>query len=68
MRQALDDLMYRHVLPADAERIAGEQLDSEIESSRSPGTNAWCRRAVAEYVAPAPDPVSAGVDGFGSRD
>ncbi|MFH8533241.1 hypothetical protein ACH4GE_33015 [Streptomyces tendae] len=68
MRQALDDLMYRHVLPADAERIAGEQLDSEIESSRSPETTAWCRRAVAEYVAPAPDPVSAGVDGFGSRD
>ncbi|MEU0287458.1 hypothetical protein [Streptomyces sp. NPDC006147] len=64
IRQALDDLMYRHVLPADAERIAGEQLDSEIESTRSPATTAWCRRAVAEYVSPAADPAAAGVEGF----
>lgn len=64
VRRALDDLTYRHLLPADAERIAGEQLDTEIEAQRSPGATAWARRAVAEYIAPAPDPVAAGVDGF----
>ncbi|MFD8335630.1 hypothetical protein ACFV42_23665 [Streptomyces solisilvae] len=64
VRHALDDLMDRHLLPADAERIATEQLDSEIESTRVPEVTAWCRRAVAEYIAPAPDPVAAGVDGF----
>ncbi|MGW5043040.1 hypothetical protein ACWEQK_33355 [Streptomyces parvulus] len=64
VRHALDDLMDRHVLPADAQRIAGEQLDSEIESTRSPATTAWCRRAVSEYISPAADPVADGVEGF----
>ncbi|WP_186779881.1 hypothetical protein [Streptomyces salinarius] len=68
IRQALDDLMGRHVLPADAERIAGKQLDSEIESVRSPGTTAWCRRAVSEYVLPAADPAAAGIEGFRRQD
>ncbi|MFF9632888.1 hypothetical protein [Streptomyces fradiae] len=66
IRHALDDLMNRHLLPADAERIAGEQLDREIESTRSPEATAWCRRAVAEYVSPAPDPAADGIDGFRS--
>ncbi|MEU3633026.1 hypothetical protein [Streptomyces fradiae] len=60
--------MERHLLPADAERIAGEQLAREIESSRSPATNAWCRRAVAEYVSPASDPAAAGVGGLRPQD
>lgn len=64
IRHALDDLTTRHLLPADAERIAGAQLDSEIEANRAPEATAWCRRAVAEYVTPAPDPVAAGIDGF----
>lgn len=68
VRHALDDLMYRHLLPADAERIANEQLDGEIEAERAPDVTAWCRRAVAEYVAPALDPVAAGVDGFRLQD
>ncbi|NUU22092.1 MAG: hypothetical protein HOV68_11350 [Streptomycetaceae bacterium] len=66
IRYALDDLMDRHVLPADAERIANAQLDSEVEAQRAPHVTAWCRRAVAEYVTPAADPVAAGVDGFGT--
>jgi hypothetical protein len=52
--------MECHFLPADAERIANEQLDGEIEASRAPGVTAWCRRAVAEYIAPTSDPVAAG--------
>lgn len=64
VRHVLDDLMDRHLLPPDAERIAGEQLDAEIEASRAPDVTAWCRRAVAEYIAPTPDPITAGVDGF----
>ncbi|WP_331756642.1 hypothetical protein [Streptomyces sp. NBC_01568] len=64
VRHAIDDLMYRHLLPADAERIAGAQLDAEIEATRSPATTAWSRRAVAEYVAPVADPVAAGIEGF----
>ncbi|MFJ3726629.1 hypothetical protein ACIPYQ_29275 [Streptomyces sp. NPDC090045] len=68
VRHAIDDLMYRHLLPADAERIAGAQLDTEIETTRSPDTTAWCRRAVAEYVAPVADPVAAGVEGFRPQD
>ncbi|WP_167519045.1 hypothetical protein [Streptomyces chryseus] len=52
------------MLPVDAERIANEQL-SEIEASRAPDASAWCRWAVAEYVAPAPEPVAAGADVLG---
>ncbi|MGI5205114.1 hypothetical protein ACQEU6_26495 [Spirillospora sp. CA-108201] len=36
----------------------------EIEAQQAPEATAWSRRAVAEYIAPAPDPVAAGVDGF----
>lgn len=68
VRHALDDLMDRHLLPPDAERIAGEQLDSEVENTRSPATTAWCRRAVTEYVAPAADPAAVGVEGFRPQD
>jgi hypothetical protein len=68
VRHALDDLMDRHLLPADAKRIANEQLDGETEARRAPDVTAWCRRAVAEYIAPAPDPVAAGVDGFRPQD
>ncbi|MFD8386172.1 hypothetical protein ACFV2X_48030 [Streptomyces sp. NPDC059679] len=68
VRHTLDDLVDRHLLPTDAERIANEQLDSEIESTRAPEVTAWCRRAVAEYIAPTPDPVTAGVDGFRPQD
>lgn len=68
VRHALDDLTARHLLPADAERIAGAQLASEIEAERTPEVTAWCRRAVAEYIAPAPDPVAAGIDGFRPQD
>ncbi|MDP4511735.1 hypothetical protein [Nonomuraea turcica] len=70
LRHALDDLTARHLPPADAERqrIAGAQLDSEIEAERAPNVTAWCRRAVAEYLAPAPDPVAAGIDGFRPQD
>lgn len=68
IRHALDDLMDRHLLPPDAERIAGEQLDSETESTRSPATTVWCRRAVAEYVSPAADPAAAAVEGFRPQD
>ncbi|MEV4441326.1 hypothetical protein AB0K09_20340 [Streptomyces sp. NPDC049577] len=68
VRHALDDLMYRHLLPADAERIANEQLDSEIEARRAPGVTAWARRAVAEYISPAADPAAVGVDGFRPQD
>lgn len=64
----LDDLMDRHLLPPDAERIANEQLDSEVESTRAPGVTAWCRRAVSEYVSPAADPAAAGIDGFRPQD
>ncbi|MCB5910356.1 hypothetical protein [Streptomyces pinistramenti] len=55
IRHALDDLTDHHLLPADAERLANEQLDSEAEADRPPEVTAWCRRAVAEYIAPAPD-------------
>lgn len=58
--------MYRHIVPADAERIANIQLDGEVEAERRPSVTAWARRAVAEYITPAPDPVAAGVDGFAS--
>ncbi|MEU8943554.1 hypothetical protein AB0C97_36800 [Streptomyces goshikiensis] len=68
VRHALDALMYRHLLPADAVRIAGAQLDTEVEATRSPEVTAWCRRAVAEYAAPAADPVAAGVEGFRPHD
>ncbi|MFK0113980.1 hypothetical protein [Streptomyces sp. NPDC091217] len=68
VRHALDDLIGRHLLPPDAERIANEQLDSEIEAERAPGVTAWCRRAVAEYIAPAPDPASVGIEGFRPQD
>ena len=64
IRHALDDLTDRHLPPADAEHIAAVQLDTEIESERAPEVTAWCRRAVAEYLTPAPDPVAAGIDGF----
>ncbi|PZG19909.1 hypothetical protein [Nonomuraea aridisoli] len=64
VRHALDDLTTRHLPPADAERIANVQLDSEIEAERAPHVTAWARRAVAEYLVPAPDPVAAGIDGF----
>ncbi|MFI8265549.1 hypothetical protein [Streptomyces sp. NPDC085665] len=64
----IDDLMYRHLLPADAVRIAGEQLGTEVEPTRSAATTEWCRRAVAEYVAPAVDPVAAGAEGFCPQD
>ncbi|WP_331731386.1 hypothetical protein [Streptomyces sp. NBC_00073] len=64
VRHALDDLMHRHLLPADAAAIAGAHLDTEIEATRSPAATAWCRRAVAEYVAPVADPVAAEVEGF----
>lgn len=63
IRHALDDLTERHLLPADAERIAHEQLDTEIEAQRSPEVTAWCRKAVAEYVHPAPDPAAVGIQG-----
>ncbi|MFG2623230.1 hypothetical protein ACGFXC_37050 [Streptomyces sp. NPDC048507] len=68
VRHAIDDLMSRHLLPADAVRIAGEQLDTEVEAQRAPEVTAWCRRAVAEYVAPVADPVAAGVEGFRPED
>ncbi|MEU9070972.1 hypothetical protein AB0D60_29240 [Streptomyces sp. NPDC048306] len=68
IRHALNDLMYRHVLPADAERIAEKQLDSEIENFRPPGTTAWCRRTVSEYVSPAADLAAAGIDEFRPQD
>ncbi|MFF5783216.1 hypothetical protein ACFY7Y_40675 [Streptomyces virginiae] len=68
IRHALDDLLYRHLLPADAVRIAGAQLDTEVESTRAPEVTAWCRRAVAEYVTPVADPVAAGVEGFRPHD
>lgn len=68
VRHALDDLTDRHLLPADAQRIAGAQLDSEIEADRAPAVTAWCRRAVAEYIAPAPDPAAADVEGFRPQD
>lgn len=61
VRHALDDLMDRHLLPADAERIADEQLDREAK--RTPEMTAWCRRAVAEYISPAPDSYASGVTG-----
>ncbi|MEV6672877.1 hypothetical protein [Streptomyces sp. NPDC051162] len=68
VRHVLDDLMDRHLLPPDAEHIAGEQLDREIEKQRDPQITAWCRRAVAEYIAPAPDPATAGIEGFRPQD
>lgn len=47
IRHALDDLTDRHLPPAachlppaDAERIAGAQLDSEIETGRAPEVTA----------------------------
>ncbi|MFJ4702964.1 hypothetical protein ACIP5N_32895 [Streptomyces sp. NPDC088768] len=52
VRHALDDLMNRHVLPDDAERLAHEQLDREVESTHSPATTAWCKHAVSQYVSP----------------
>lgn len=33
--------MDRHVLPTDAERIANQQLDGEIEADRVPEVTAW---------------------------
>ncbi|MEV0169171.1 hypothetical protein [Nonomuraea fuscirosea] len=36
IRHALDDLTARRLPPADAERIADAQLDSEIEAERAP--------------------------------
>ncbi|MEU3978315.1 hypothetical protein [Streptomyces bacillaris] len=67
VRHALDDLMDRHLLPADAVRIAGEQIDREADTATA-DTDGWVRRAVAEYITPAPDPVTAGVDGFRPQD
>ncbi|UGT58808.1 hypothetical protein [Nocardia asteroides] len=63
IRHALDALVERHQVPVDAETIADAQLTREALSEDSEVT-AWCRRAVAEYVAPAADPAAAGVDGF----
>ncbi|MFD3538328.1 hypothetical protein ACFWUQ_02355 [Streptomyces sp. NPDC058662] len=57
---------WRALLPADAERIAEAQLDTEVEATGSLET-AWCWRAVAEYVTPVADPVLAGVEGFPPR-
>ncbi|WP_030200736.1 hypothetical protein [Streptomyces sp. NRRL S-87] len=68
VRHAIDDLMDRHQLPADAVRIAWAQLDTEVEATRSSDTTAWCRRAVAEYVDPVADPVEAGIEGFRPQD
>ncbi|MER6316913.1 hypothetical protein ABT237_24570 [Streptomyces sp. NPDC001581] len=69
VRYAIDDLMHRHLLPpAGAGRIAGAQLDTEIETTRAPAVTAWCRRAVAEYVAPVADPLAAGVERFRPQD
>lgn len=67
IRHALDDLTDRHLLPADAERIAGEQLE-QLEKQRDSSVTAWCRRAVAEYITPAPDPVVAGIESFRPKD
>ncbi|MEU4516709.1 hypothetical protein AB0G05_45090 [Nonomuraea wenchangensis] len=67
LRHALDDLTDWNLPPADAERIAGAPLDSEIEAKRAPEVTAWCRRAVAEYLASAPDPVAPGIDGSRPR-
>jgi hypothetical protein len=64
VRHALDDLFDHHRPPADAQRIADEQLDRETEANRAPEATAWSRRAVAEYLAPTPDPAAAGIDGF----
>lgn len=64
IRHALDDLTERCLPPADAERIAAAQLDRESEANPSSKVTAWCRRAVAEYLAPAPDPHAADIDGF----
>ncbi|WP_242911505.1 hypothetical protein [Actinomadura terrae] len=65
IRHALDDLTTRHQPPADAQRIANAQLDSETERvPDTTATTAWCRRAVTEYLTPAPDPVAADIDGF----
>ncbi|MGI5485014.1 hypothetical protein [Streptomyces lavendofoliae] len=38
----VDDLMDRRLLPPEAERIANEQLYSEVESPRAAGVTAWC--------------------------
>lgn len=67
IRHAMDDLMDHHQPPTDAQRIADEQLDREAEKSRDPKLTAWCRRAVAEYLSPSPDPAAAGIDGFHDR-
>ncbi|MFH9968709.1 hypothetical protein ACH4PR_46735 [Streptomyces mirabilis] len=58
----------RHLLPAQAERIADEQLAPEIEASRAPDVTAWARGAVAKYVVPQPTQVKAGVYGFRPQD
>ncbi|MFD5414439.1 hypothetical protein [Streptomyces nojiriensis] len=50
-------------LPTDAERIAGAQLDGEVEATRSPATTEWYRRAVADYLAPDPDLAAVDVPG-----
>jgi len=60
--------MDRHLIPPDVERLSGEQLNREAETKRYPAVTAWCRQAVADYLAPAPDPVTARVDGFQLRD
>ncbi|QPM21541.1 hypothetical protein [Streptomyces clavuligerus] len=64
VRWALDDLMERHLLPENAERLAAGQLDIEAEADRNPDVSARSRRAVAEYTAPTTDPAAADIDGF----
>ncbi|MFI9598037.1 hypothetical protein [Nonomuraea sp. NPDC052265] len=44
LRHALDDLTFRHLPPADAERLAGVQLDSEIKAERAPEVTASSSR------------------------
>lgn len=68
VRHAMDDLLDHHRPPADAQRIADDQIDRETDRNHTPEATAWSRRAVTEYLAPAHDPAAAGIDGFRIQD
>ncbi|MEO3892167.1 hypothetical protein [Nonomuraea sp. B5E05] len=68
IRYALDDLIDLHLPPPTPSTSQEPSSTARSRQSGAPDVTAWCRQAVAEYLAPAPDQVAAMVDGFRSQD
>ncbi|WP_346101432.1 hypothetical protein [Nonomuraea maheshkhaliensis] len=66
IRHALDDLTARR--PPMPSASPTRSSTARSRQSGPPDVTAWCRRAAAEYLAPAPDPVAAAVDGCRPQD